>query len=134
MHIGFGSFVDKNLPPFTSTISSFNCDSDNAGDCSPPYRYEIMCDDDGDSDSLDNNPFSNPADLFSYHHQTTLREFTAEEFKEEVLNQPLAGNVDEPEGSLDALMQAMVCRQRVGWRQNARKIILMATDREESRT
>ena len=51
-----------------------------------------------------------------------------------MLNQPLAGNVDEPEGSLDALMQAMVCRQRVGWRQNARKIILMATDREESRT
>ena len=48
-----------------------------------------------------------------------------------MLNQPLAGNVDEPEGSLDALMQAMVCRQRVGWRQNARKIILMATDREE---
>ena len=39
--------------------------------------------------------------------------------------------MDEPEGSLDALMQAMVCRQRVGWRQNARKIILMATDREE---
>ena len=47
-----------------------------------------------------------------------------------MLNQPLAGNVDEPEGSLDALMQAMVCRQRVGWRQNARKIILMATDRQ----
>ena len=38
--------------------------------------------------------------------------------------------MDEPEGSLDALMQAMVCRQRVGWRHNARKIILMATDRE----
>ena len=47
-----------------------------------------------------------------------------------MLSQPLAGNVDEPEGGLDALMQAMVCRQRVGWRQNARKIILMATDRE----
>ena len=71
-----------------------------------------------------------PISPFSYHHQTTLREFTAEEFKEEVLSQPLAGNVDEPEGGLDALMQAMVCRQRVGWRQNARKIILMATDRE----
>ena len=71
-----------------------------------------------------------PISNFSYHHQTTLREFTAEEFKEEVLSQPLAGNVDEPEGGLDALMQAMVCRQRVGWRQNARKIILMATDRE----
>ena len=65
----------------------------------------------------------------SFHHQTSLREFTAEEFKAEVLHQPMAGNVDEPEGSLDALMQAMVCRERVGWRQNARKIILMATDR-----
>ena len=65
----------------------------------------------------------------SFHHQTSLREFTAEEFREEVLHQPMAGNIDEPEGSLDALMQAMVCRERVGWRQNARKIILMATDR-----
>ena len=37
VHIGFGSFVEKNLPPFTSTISSFNCDRDNP-DCSPPYR------------------------------------------------------------------------------------------------
>ena len=76
------------------------------------------------------NPQFLPISPLSYHHQTTLREFTAEEFKEEVLSQPLAGNVDEPEGGLDALMQAMVCRQRVGWRRNARKIILMATDRE----
>lgn len=46
------------------------------------------------------------------------------------MSAPLAGNVDEPEGSLDALLQAMVCRQRVGWRTNSRKIILMATDRD----
>ena len=73
------------------------------------------------------------------------------EFMDKVRNSPLAGNVDSPESGksynfagcrylkseevfllagLDALMQAMVCRQRVGWRQNARKIILMATDRE----
>jgi len=29
-------------------------------------------------------------------------------FRREVLDAPLAGNVDEPEGALDALMQVMV--------------------------
>ena len=42
----------------------------------------------------------------------------------------LPGNVDEPEGGLDGLMQAMVCWDRVGWRKKARKIILLATDRD----
>ncbi len=53
VHIGFGSFVDKNLPPFTSAVSSFNCPEENPN-CTPPY---------------------------SYYHQTTLQEYTAEEFK-----------------------------------------------------
>ncbi len=44
------------------------------------------------------------------------------------MSAPLAGNVDHPEGSLDALLQAMVCKERLGWRHNSRKIILMATD------
>ena len=41
-----------------------------------------------------------------------------------------AGNVDDPEGSLDALMQVMVCGKRIGWRENSRKIIIVATDRD----
>jgi len=99
---GFGSFVEKNLPPFTSAIPEFNCASTNKN-CTPPY---------------------------SFHHKSSLADITDEEFKKSVLESPLAGNVDDPEGSLDALMQVMVCGERIGWRNTARKIIILATDRD----
>ncbi len=63
-------------------------------------------------------------------HQTTLGDLAIEEFKRAILEAPLAGNVDEPEGGLDALMQSMTCSERVGWREKSRKIILLATDRD----
>ena len=99
--IGFGSFIEKNAAPFTSGIPSFNCVEDE--DCSPPY---------------------------SFHHKASLAQISPEEFKATVLGSPLAGNVDDPEGSLDALMQVMVCGERIGWRENSRKIIIVATDRD----
>jgi len=37
LRVGFGSFVEKNLPPFTSAVPSFNCPSDKPN-CTPPYR------------------------------------------------------------------------------------------------
>ncbi len=37
--------------------------------------------------------------------QTSLKNMNESEFKNEVFAAPLAGNVDEPEGGLDALMQ-----------------------------
>jgi len=37
---------------------------------------------------------------------------TAEEFKKEVLDAPLSGNVDDPEGGLDALMQVAACNKQ----------------------
>ena len=42
----------------------------------------------------------------------------------------MAGNVDNPEGGLDALLQVMVCKDRIGWRPDSRKIILVATDND----
>ena len=59
---------------------------------------------------------------------------------------PISGNIDNPEGGLDALMQArekdrdrkktnlnvslkvMVCGDRVGWREEARRVIIYTTD------
>ena len=55
---------------------------------------------------------------------------------------PISGNIDNPEGGLDALMQArerekdlnmwadqvMVCGERVGWREEARRVIIYTTD------
>lgn len=40
----------------------------------------------------------------------------------------ISGNVDGPEGTLDAMMQAIICSKIVGWRQMARKILLVTTD------
>lgn len=37
-------------------------------------------------------------------------------------------NNDEPEAGFDALMEAMVCKDRIGWRDNSHKIILLSTD------
>ena len=60
--IGFGSFVEKNVAPFTSGIASFNCLTGEEEDCSPPY---------------------------SYHHKASLADIQAEEFKRAVLSSPL---------------------------------------------
>ena len=38
--------------------------------------------------------------------------------------------MDNPEGGLDALLQVMVCKDRIGWRPDSRKIILVATDND----
>lgn len=40
----------------------------------------------------------------------------------------MSGNVDEPEGGLDALMQSVVCSKEIGWRRNARKLLVFSTD------
>lgn len=40
----------------------------------------------------------------------------------------VTGNVDNLEGGLDGIVQAIVCAKEVGWAHQARKIILMATD------
>ena len=97
LRIGFGSFVDKNIPPFASAIPSFNCPVDNPN-CLPPY---------------------------SFYHFQSLSDLPADEFRSKVLRAPLAGNVDEPEGGLDGLMQVLVCGNRIGWREKSRKLILL---------
>lgn len=35
---------------------------------------------------------------------------------------------DHPEGGFDALLQAMVCREQIGWRERSRRLIVFATD------
>lgn len=40
----------------------------------------------------------------------------------------MTGNVDNLEGGLDGIVQAIVCDQQVGWAHQARKLMLVATD------
>lgn len=42
----------------------------------------------------------------------------------------VSGNMDAPEGGFDALMQAIVCKKQIGWRDNARHLIVYSSDAE----
>ncbi|XP_065338001.1 integrin beta-PS-like [Cloeon dipterum] len=42
----------------------------------------------------------------------------------------ISGNVDTPEGGFDALMQAMVCKNEIGWRNESLRMIIFSTDAE----
>lgn len=48
---------------------------------------------------------------FAYRHVLSLTE-NAAQFSEEVGKQDISGNLDAPEGGLDAMMQAAVCGVR----------------------
>ena len=98
--IGIGSFTEKNLAPFSSSNPEFNCPETNPN-CAQPY---------------------------SFKHMSSLSKTTAEQFKTDVLDATLSGNIDVPESTLDALMQVMVCDKEIGWRSNSRKIVVLATD------
>ncbi|XP_047507417.1 integrin beta-PS-like [Pieris napi] len=44
------------------------------------------------------------------------------------IGEPDGSNYDDPEAAFDALMQAMVCKDNIDWRNNARRIIVLCTD------
>ena len=46
----------------------------------------------------------------------------------EVRRAEVSGNLDAPEGGFDAIMQAIVCKDEIGWRENARKLLVFSTD------
>jgi protocadherin alpha len=46
----------------------------------------------------------------------------------EVRRAAVSGNLDAPEGGFDAIMQAVVCRDKIGWREKARRLLVFSTD------
>lgn len=96
--LGFGSFVDKVLMPFADTAQE-KLQTPCYG-CASPYSYKNDL-------PLDSDP---------------------SKFTEKVLSAPISGNMDAPEGGFDALMQAMVCKEQIGWRDTVRRIIVFSTD------
>ncbi|KAK3869052.1 hypothetical protein Pcinc_025612 [Petrolisthes cinctipes] len=95
--LGFGSFVDKVLMPYSDTSPvkiSGSCEG-----CAAPYAFK--------------------------NHLSLSDGYQL--FKSSVSGAQISGNMDSPEGGFDALMQAMVCDE-IGWRQQARKIIIFSTD------
>ncbi|XP_006741657.1 integrin beta-7 [Leptonychotes weddellii] len=102
VRIGFGSFVDKTVLPFVSTVPSklrHPCPT-RLERCQPP---------------------------FSFHHVLSLTG-DAEAFEREVGRQSVSGNLDSPEGGFDAILQAALCQERIGWRNVSRLLVFTSDD------
>ncbi|XP_052802257.1 integrin beta-PS-like isoform X4 [Mya arenaria] len=96
--LGFGSFVDKVVMPYVSTVPSKLVEP--CPGCEPPYSFKNQL-------RLDTN-----TDLF----------------EEYVKKARVSGNLDAPEGGFDAIMQAVQCKENIGWRNVSRKLLLFSTD------
>jgi len=96
--LGFGSFVDKVVMPYVSTVPRL-LDEPCEG-CAAPYGYRHVMNLDVDTSA----------------------------FSSEVKQAQVSGNLDAPEGGFDAIMQAIVCKDRIGWRDKARKLLVFSTD------
>uniref|UniRef100_A0A8C5URW2 Integrin beta n=1 Tax=Microcebus murinus TaxID=30608 RepID=A0A8C5URW2_MICMU len=99
--IGFGSFVDKTVLPFVNTHPDKlrNPCPNKQKECQPP---------------------------FAFRHVLKLTS-NAGQFQTEVGKQLISGNLDAPEGGLDAMMQVAACPEEIGWR-NVTRLLVFATD------
>ncbi|KAM6986303.1 integrin beta-5 [Aplochiton taeniatus] len=102
--LGFGSFVDKNLSPFSYTASKYQ---EN-----PCNGYKL---------------FPNCVPSFGFRHLLSLTD-KVDRFNEEVQKQMVSRNRDAPEGGFDAIVQAAVCGDRIGWRKEAFHLLVFTTD------
>jgi len=96
--LGFGSFVDKVVMPYVSTV---------------PKKLEEPCE--------------GCAAPYGYKHHMRLTTDTRT-FANEVHKAKVSGNLDAPEGGFDAIMQAIVCKDIIGWRDKARRLLVFSTD------
>nr|XP_006629496.1 PREDICTED: integrin beta-7 [Lepisosteus oculatus] len=101
VRIGFGCFVDKVAMPYVSTVKS-----KLRNPC--PTRMDTC----------------QPA--FSFRNVLPLTD-NAKEFEKKVSTQNISGNLDPPEAGLDALMQAAVCQEQIGWK-NVTRILVYTSD------
>uniref|UniRef100_A0AAG5DE36 Integrin beta n=1 Tax=Anopheles atroparvus TaxID=41427 RepID=A0AAG5DE36_ANOAO len=100
--LGFGSFADKPAVPFIQ---------------SEPHRLENPC--------YSENDQCEPTYVFRHRLKITR---DIDRFIAQVKASNVTGNVDNLEAGLDALMQVLVCDQKIGWGSNTRKIVVVATD------
>ncbi|KAG2465266.1 MDR1 protein, partial [Polypterus senegalus] len=100
IQMGFGSFVDKPVSPYISVYPPkvINPCSDFPSSCSPAHGF--------------------------IHALSLTKNIT--DFTRVVQQQHISGNMDTPEGGLDAMLQAAVCQ--IGWRKEAKHLLLVMTD------
>ncbi|KAJ8290696.1 hypothetical protein GJAV_G00016430 [Gymnothorax javanicus] len=100
--VGFGSFVDKPVSPYISVHPSkiSNPCSDFDTQCRPAHGFI---------------------------HVLPITE-NVTEFTRVIKQQQISGNMDTPEGGFDAMLQAAVCQSEIGWRPEAKHLLLVMTD------
>jgi integrin beta 1 len=96
--LGFGSFVDKKTMPYVSIV---------------PRNLIAPC--------------THCAAPYGFKNQLRLTDDPSQ-FKTEVLKANISGNLDAPEGGFDAIMQAIVCSDEIGWRKTSRKMLVYSSD------
>ncbi|XP_055494106.1 integrin beta-6 isoform X2 [Leucoraja erinacea] len=100
--LGFGAFVDKPVSPFMKT---------NPVDINNPcWNVDAYC-----------------LPTFSYKHMLSLTEDTTK-FNDVVRNQQISANLDTPEGGFDAILQASVCKKKIGWRNESLHLLVFVSD------
>lgn len=107
LHVGIGSFIDKVLLPYTDT--SYN----------------------GIQNPCRTSPDPNLHCVKSYDFKQILKlSGNIDHFTQTIdkLENLTSANLDHPEGGLDAMMQAVVCDDKIGWRSGARRLIIYISD------
>ncbi|XP_026773100.3 integrin beta-3a [Pangasianodon hypophthalmus] len=102
LRMGFGAFVDKTLSPYMYMFPNEAISNPCLGiaTCSPQFGYK---------------------NVLSLTEQVNR-------FTEEVKKQQVSRNRDSPEGGFDAIMQAVVCKDKIGWRPDASHLLVFTTD------
>uniref|UniRef100_A0A3Q2ZHU6 Integrin beta n=1 Tax=Kryptolebias marmoratus TaxID=37003 RepID=A0A3Q2ZHU6_KRYMA len=96
--IGFGKFVDKVIEPQTDMR---------------PSKLE--------------KPWPNSDPPFSFQHVIKLTE-NIESFIQKLQKERISGNLDAPEGGFDAILQATVCKDEIGWRDFSTHLLVFSTE------
>ncbi|KAI8125712.1 Integrin beta-nu [Lucilia cuprina] len=98
--LGFGSFADKpEMPMIMPHLRDNPCATERQV-CEPTYGYR--------------------------HHLTLTED--EKQFVRSVNGSKVTGNLDNLEGGFDALMQVLVCPKEIGWKEEARKVVILVTD------
>ncbi|KAK5850897.1 hypothetical protein PBY51_001734 [Eleginops maclovinus] len=103
LRMGFGAFVDKPISPYMYI-------SPKEAVKNPCYSINTTC-----------------LPQFGYKHVLSLTEEVGR-FTEEVKKQMVSRNRDAPEGGFDAIVQAAVCKERIGWRPGASHLLIFTSD------
>ncbi|XP_031702106.1 integrin beta-6 [Anarrhichthys ocellatus] len=100
--MGFGSFVEKPVLPYIKITKEELANPCNsvAATCLP---------------------------TFGYKHVLSLTSST-DKFNEIIAKQRVSANIDLPECGFDAVMQAAVCGDKIGWRKDSMRLLVFVSD------